>query len=96
MLGLYGVIANQLFFVLGLAWTSAAQAALIMTLMPILVLLLAAFLGQERITAPKVAGMTIAAMGVGVLQLEKKGGSGAILLGDFTTFLCCVSLGFSR
>lgn len=92
MLGIYGVIANQLFFVLGLAWTSVAHAAVIMTLMPILVLLLAAFLGQERITAPKVAGMTIAAMGVGVLQLEKKGGSGATLLGDFTTFLCCVSL----
>ena len=41
LLGMYGVIANQLFFVLGLAWTSVAHAAVIMTLMPILVLLLA-------------------------------------------------------
>jgi drug/metabolite transporter (DMT)-like permease len=92
LLGLYGVIANQLFFVLGLAWTSVAHAAVIMTLMPILVLLLAAFLGQERITARKVVGMIIAATGVGALQLERKGGSGATLLGDFCTFLCGISL----
>ncbi len=92
LLGIYGVIANQLFFVLGLAWTSVAHAAVIMTLMPILVLLLAAFLGQERITTRKVVGMAIAALGVGVLQLEKKAGTGATLLGDFTTFLCGVSL----
>ena len=92
LLGFYGVIANQLFFVLGLAWTSVAHAAVIMTLMPILVLLLAAFLGQERITTRKVVGMTIAAAGVGVLQLERKSGSGATLLGDFCTFLCGISL----
>jgi len=92
LLGFYGVIANQLFFVLGLAWTSVAHAAVIMTLMPILVLLLAAFLRQERITARKVVGMTIAAAGVGVLQLERKSGSGATLLGDFCTFLCGISL----
>jgi drug/metabolite transporter (DMT)-like permease len=92
LLGLYGVIANQLFFVLGLAWTSVAHAAVIMTLMPILVLLLAAYLGQERITARKVVGMIIAATGVGALQLERKGGSGATLLGDFCTFLCGISL----
>jgi len=56
------------------------------------VLLLAAFLGQERITARKVVGMIIAATGVGVLQLEKKSGSGATLLGDACTFLCGISL----
>jgi drug/metabolite transporter (DMT)-like permease len=92
LLGIYGVIANQLFFVFGLAYTSVAHAAVIMTLMPILVLLLAAFLGQERITTRKVVGMTIAAAGVGVLQLERKGSSGATLLGDFCTFLCGISL----
>ncbi len=92
MLGFYGVIANQLFFVFGLAWTSVAHAAVIMTLMPIFVLLLAALLGQERITARKVVGMTIAAAGVGVLQLERKGASGATLLGDFCTLVCGISL----
>ena len=53
MLGIFGVIANQLFFVVGLAWTSVAHASIVVTLMPILVLLLAALLGQERITARK-------------------------------------------
>jgi drug/metabolite transporter (DMT)-like permease len=60
--------------------------------MPILVLLLAAFLGQERITARKVAGMVIGATGVGVLQLEKRDGSSATLLGDFFVFMSDVSL----
>lgn len=92
LLGIFGVIANQLFFVLGLAWTSVAHASIVVTLMPILVLLLAAFLGQERITARKVVGMMIAAMGVGVLQLEKGGGSGATLLGDFFVLLSGISL----
>ena len=92
LLGIFGVIANQLFFVLGLAWTSVGHAAIIMTLMPVMVLLLAAFVGQERITARKVAGMIVAATGVGALQLEKKSGSSATLLGDSFTFLCVVSL----
>ncbi len=92
LLGIFGVIANQLFFVLGLAWTSVAHAAIIMTLMPVLVLLFAAFIGQENITARKVAGMIVAAAGVGVLQLERRSGSGATLLGDLCTFLCGISL----
>jgi drug/metabolite transporter (DMT)-like permease len=81
-----------LFFVVGLAWTSVAHASIVVTLMPILVLLLAALLGQERITARKVVGMVIAATGVGVLQLEKGGGSGATLLGDFFVFMSGVAL----
>ncbi len=92
MLGIFGVVANQFFFVVGLASTSVAHASIVVTLMPILVLLLAAFLGQERITARKVVGMVIAATGVGVLQLEKRDGSGATLLGDVLVFLSDVSL----
>lgn len=92
LLGIFGVVANQLFFVVGLAWTSVAHASIVVTLMPILVLLLAALLGQERITARKVVGMVIAATGVGVLQLEKGGGSGATLLGDFFVFMSGVAL----
>jgi drug/metabolite transporter (DMT)-like permease len=49
-LGFFGVVLNQIFFVAGLAWTSVAHAAIVITLMPILVLLFAAYLGQERIT----------------------------------------------
>ena len=91
-LGIFGVIANQLFFAVGLAATSVAHASIFVTLMPILVLLFAAFLGQERITARKVLGMVIAAGGVAVLQLEKESRSSATLLGDFFVFLSGVSL----
>jgi len=86
-LGLLGAILNQVFFVLGLARTSVAHAALVATLMPVMVLLLAAFSGLERITLRKALGMTIAASGVVLIQLSKDQASGATLLGDFLLFL---------
>ncbi len=86
-LGIFGVILNQLFFVLGLARTTVAHAAIVVTLMPIMVLLFAAFLGQEKITLRKGLGMTIAASGVLLIQLSKDQASGATLLGDFLLFL---------
>jgi drug/metabolite transporter (DMT)-like permease len=88
MLGLFGIVLNQVLFVAGLAWTSVAHAAIIVTLMPILVLLFASYLGQERVTPRKVIGMLIAVAGVTVLQLSKPPGSGATLRGDLCIFLC--------
>jgi drug/metabolite transporter (DMT)-like permease len=92
LLGIFGVIANQLFFVLGLAYTSVGHASIVATLMPVLVLLFAAFIGQERLTPRKVIGMAIAAAGVAVLQLAKEAGSTATLLGDAFIFLSGISL----
>ncbi len=90
-LGLFGVVLNQVFFVIGLARTSVGHAAIVIALMPLLVLLLAAYLGQERITLRKMVGMLIAVAGVAVLQLSKPPGSGATLLGDFCIFLCSLA-----
>jgi drug/metabolite transporter (DMT)-like permease len=86
-LGLFGVILNQLFFVVGLGRTSVAHAAIVASLMPIMVLLFASLLGQEHITLRKALGMTIAASGVLLIQLSKDQASGATLLGDFVLFL---------
>jgi len=86
-LGLFGVILNQLFFVVGLGRTSVAHAAIVVTLMPVMVLLFASFLGQEHITLRKALGMATAASGVLLIQLSKDQGSGATLLGDFLLFL---------
>ena len=41
LLGLFGIVLNQLFFVVGLARTSAIHAAIVVVLMPVLVLLYA-------------------------------------------------------
>ncbi len=91
LLGIFGVAGNQLFFVVGLAWTSVAHAAIVVTLMPVMVLLFSAFLRHEHITARKIAGMLTAAAGVAVLQLSKDRSSGATLTGDCFIFLSVFS-----
>lgn len=81
-IGFFGLIMNQLLFVVALARTSVAHTALGVACAPILVLLLAAAIGQERITWRKALGLLIAASGVLVLQLAKESGSTATLAGD--------------
>ncbi len=81
-IGFFGLIMNQILFVVALARTSVAHTALGVACAPILVLLLAAAIGQEKITWRKALGMMIAASGVLVLQLAKESGSTATLAGD--------------
>lgn len=86
-LGACGVAGNQLFFVVGLSRTSVAHTGIVNALGPLLVLLIAASIGQERLTARKVIGMAIAFGGIVVLQLAHVNGSRATLLGDFYVLL---------
>jgi drug/metabolite transporter (DMT)-like permease len=86
-LGLFGVALNQVFFILGLSRTSVAHAAIIIGITPILVLIIATFLGQESIKAAKVAGMGIALLGVAILQADPNKVVGSTILGDCFVFL---------
>lgn len=94
LLGVFGITLNQVFFILGMARTSVAHAALIIATTPLQVMMLAALRGQERITLRKAAGMLTAVAGVGVLHLGDAGGRGASLAGDLLVFLAafCFSL----
>lgn len=95
-LGLFGVALNQLFFVLGLSRTSVAHSAIIISVTPILVLLIAASLKLERLTARKLAGMSMALGGVAALKLfqtEPRGSGGPTALGDF--FILMAALTFA-
>ena len=69
-LGLTGIFANQLFFMTGLHRTSAAHSAILIGLLPVFVLLLSSALHQERILAPRLAGILIAFAGVTLIALE--------------------------
>lgn len=82
VLGVVGIAMNQVLFLLGLKRTTVAHAALIFGLTPLLVLLVAAAAGQERITARKVAGMLVALAGVLVLQHKASNGPAATAAGD--------------
>ena len=81
-LGTIGVALNQYFFVAGMSRTSVSHGALIIALTPALVLLLAACIGQERITWLKAGGLILAMAGIAALQAGTDKAKGATWLGD--------------
>jgi drug/metabolite transporter (DMT)-like permease len=80
--GLLGLVGNQVLFVAALSMTSIAHGAVICAASPILVLLGAAALGQERITPRRAAGMLAAAAGIVLLQAGRAPGGDVTLAGD--------------
>lgn len=90
VLGFCGVALNQLFFVVGISRTTVAHSAIIISLGPVLVLLIAASMKLERMTARKLAGMLIAIGGVAVLKAfpaDAAGEARATWAGDLYIFL---------
>jgi drug/metabolite transporter (DMT)-like permease len=92
LLGIIGVTANQLLFAIGLQRTSVAHASLLSSLAPIMVLLIAALIGQERVTLRKAGGMLIAVAGVAVLQTQAAGQAVATVFGDVIILLSAVAI----
>ncbi|MFN7924634.1 MAG: DMT family transporter [Bryobacteraceae bacterium] len=90
-LGLIGVGANQLVFQVGLVRTTIAHAALLIAMTPVLVLLLSSWVGHERITRSKLAGLGIAVGGVLVLQGRALIGGHGSALGDFFVMLAALT-----
>lgn len=92
---------NQLFFTIGLSFTTSGHSAMILAMGPIIVLVFAHFLKLESLTAAKISGMTIACAGVSILATEQGLDirHSATLAGDLltllatTSFACYVVLG---
>jgi drug/metabolite transporter (DMT)-like permease len=93
--GITGVTVNQLLFFEGLALTTPINAALIMTINPILVLIMAAIIIKEKITSMKVAGIIAGISGAILLILYKNNIdlSSETFLGDVYIFLNAMSYG---
>jgi drug/metabolite transporter (DMT)-like permease len=93
--GLFGVAANQLMFFNGLSLTSPVNASIIMTSNPILVLLASAFLLKTAITARKLAGIGLGALGAILLLLQSNGTGSAHISwqGDLLILLNATSYG---
>lgn len=90
--GLFGVAMNQLMFFHGLNLTSPVNASIIMTITPVLVLIFAAFIIREKVTAKKLIGI---AMGIGgalmiIIPGSKQSGLSAFS-GDWFIFLNAAS-----
>jgi drug/metabolite transporter (DMT)-like permease len=87
LLGTLGVGLNQVFFVMGMARTSVAHAAIIIGLTPVTVLLFAVMAGQERLRLARLGGMLLALSGVGVLQLSADPSRASTFTGDVLIFI---------
>jgi drug/metabolite transporter (DMT)-like permease len=68
-LGLF-LCVNQVFFTVGLAYTTSGHSSMILAIGPVLVLLLARATGIERLTVAKIAGMALAFTGAIILASE--------------------------
>lgn len=71
--GLFGVAVNQLFFFQGLSLTTPINAAIIMTINPVMVLLIAAIVLRNKITLTKTAGILLGLSGAIMLTVYKNG-----------------------
>lgn len=84
----FGVTANQLIFFNGLNLGSPVNASIIMTVNPVIVMVISAWLLKERITSKKIAGILLGATGVILLILNKEVSiENDSLLGDLFIFL---------
>jgi drug/metabolite transporter (DMT)-like permease len=67
LLGILGVFANQVLFLLGLERTTAVNASILMPSMPVFTVAIAALLGIERIGPRRLLGVALSAAGAIVL-----------------------------
>lgn len=75
-------VGNQLVYVTSLSMTSVAHAAFIYSVVPVIILLLAASRGQELVTAKKLIGMSVCVAGAVWLALDRSGGGDPTPQGD--------------
>lgn len=64
LLSIFGVVANQLLFLKGVFYSTAINANIIITTIPIFTLILSSLFSYERITLSKIIGILISLIGV--------------------------------
>jgi len=94
--GMLGVAINQFSFIKGLSLTSPINAAIIVTLTPIITMILAAIYQKEPVTKKKVTGVFIGASGALLLiltSMQVVNGAGS-MLGNMLCLLSSLSYAF--
>jgi drug/metabolite transporter (DMT)-like permease len=91
LLSVFGISANMLLFLFGLARTSATHAALLTTTIPVLTMLAAWALGRERLQAHRGVGIVLALAGVAWLVSGRDDTGTATLTGDLLVVANCTS-----
>lgn len=89
-----GVGINQLMFITGLSLTSASEAAILITMIPVFTLLTALVLRTERAGWINAAGMAVAAAGALLILLPNATGGGTNrVVGDIFILINCAAYG---
>lgn len=71
LLGFLGVSLNQFLYLYGLRFTTAANGALLYASTPVFVLVMSHFLLKEKITSKKLAGISLAFVGITIVIFER-------------------------
>lgn len=94
VLSLFGVVINQLFFIGGLSLTTASNTSLLAVMIPVFALAIGAIAGYERLTAVKIFGIVLAAVGVVILIDPRRASfSSQTTLGDLCIVINCLAYG---
>lgn len=90
---LFGVVINMLFFFKGLEFTSPIHASAIMTIVPVIILILSAYVLKEKITSLKIVGIVLALCGALALTIYGKSvrTGDNVPLGNLLIFLNAIS-----
>ncbi len=91
--GLFGVVINMLFFFKGLEYTSPIHASAIMTITPIIILILSAYILKEKVTILKIGGVLLGLSGALILTIYGKSArvGDNVPLGNLMIFLNAIS-----
>ncbi len=92
-LGLLGITLYNIFFMMGLKYTTASHSALLISLSPLMGALIEAASRRERVRAPLVLGLLLATIGVSMI-IAGRGAVGfdrSMIAGDILT-LCATAL----
>ena len=92
LLGLLGVTANQVLFVFGLERTTATNAAILMTSIPLFAVALGGVLGFERPRRRQIGGIALAVAGaLALLDPRQMGGTPGSTTGNLLILANCLS-----
>ncbi|MBX3245361.1 MAG: DMT family transporter, partial [Acidobacteria bacterium] len=94
VLSLFGITFNQMFFIGGLAKTSAANTSLLAVTIPIFAIAIGAILGTEKLKTVKILGIICAAIGVVILIDPRNASfSSETTIGDIFIIINSLSFG---
>lgn len=91
LLGLLGVFFNQMLFLVGLSYTTATNAALLMNSTPVFALALGALLGVERVGPRRILGIGLAVAGALVVLDPTRFGAEETTLGNLLLLTNCLA-----